>query len=403
MKKIYLLSLLSLLCWLLPLRSQHAFTSSPLQNKHLDKVAQQIGKFPQEKIHLHIDKGTYLTTDTIWIRAYLVHATFHTPLPASWYTYIELITPMDSVAQRIQLKARRRLFYGYIALSDTLPDGEYTLQAYTNYMANTSKDYFFRRKIKIVSPAWDNIKMKATTEEIDKKKSRLVFQLERNDSLLFPPRFDALLKNEKASVRKDKRQENQLNIEFTKKNIETNKKFHLRLFDREGNNYERFLPVTTDKEEYNVFFYPEGGYLINGDSCRIAFKALGTSRNTVDLSLCIRDETGDSITSSSTLSEGMGIFEIKSKSGKQYYAHCTNRYGMTKTVTLPLSRSDSYSLRVETSDSTFRVHLQTPASTVSQQLYLIAHVRGAIVSSRLWKDPETDLIFDKKTFPAGII
>lgn len=403
MKNKYLLSLITLLCYFLPLKSQYTPGSSPLLNEHLDKIAHQITQFPQEKLHLHIDKGTYLTTDTIWLRAYLVHATFHTPLPVSWYTYVELVNPMDSVAQRIQIKARRRLFYGYIPLSGNLPDGDYTLRAYTDYMAHTDNDYFFKRKIRIVSPEWGNLKIKATTKETGKKKSQLIFHLERNDSLFSLQTLDALLKEENAIARKDKKQENLFNMEFTEKAILANKSFHLRLTDHQGNKYERFLPVTTDKEPFNVSLYPEGGYLIDGNSCRVAFKALGASGNAVDISLRIHDESGDSITSSSTSSGGMGIFELVPKNGKRYFAHCTNRYGMTHIIALPASRNELYGLRVTTSDSAFHIHLQVPASSIPQPLYLIAHVRGAIVSSLLWKDPKTDIILDKNSFPAGIV
>lgn len=402
MKTKYLLLLVLLSSYFLPVRSQYTpAITSPLQKEHFDKAAYQIAQYPQEKLHLHIDKSTYLTTDTIWLRAYLVHATFHTPFPASWYTYIDLITPTHTIAKRIQLKARRRLFYGYIALTDTMPDGDYILRAYTDYMTKTSKDYFFERKIKIVSPAWGNIKMKVTTEENNPKKSQLVFQLERTDSLLSLSHINASLRREKVSVLKQK--ENQFTLEFKKKRITTDHSFHLRLTDRQGNRYERFLPIATDKEPYDVSFYPEGGYLIEGNSCRVTFKALGISGNSADVSLCIRDETGDSITSSSTLYEGIGVFEFTPKSSKKYYAHCTNRYNMTKTIALPLVRNDHYGLRVEASDSAFHIHLQKPAASVPRGLYLIAHVRGAIVSSRLWIDPEKDIILDKKSFPEGII
>lgn len=183
--------------------------------------------------------------------------------------------------------------------------------------------------------------------------------------------------------------------------METNRSFRLRLTDQLGNKYERFLPIATDKEQYNVFFYPEGGSLVNGVSNRIAIKAIGNSGNTTPLSLCIRDDAGDSLTVATTKTSGMGVFEIVPQNGKQYYAHCMNLYGTSKIIPLPNAHS-SYGLRIEATDSTFQAHLQTSTAGISQPLYLIAHVRGAIVSSQLWKTSKQILFSTRNFSPKGL-
>ncbi|MDR2586421.1 MAG: TonB-dependent receptor, partial [Prevotellaceae bacterium] len=53
----------------------------------------QLSLFPQEKLHLHIDKSYYLSGEKIWFRAYLVDATTHKPTTDSRFVYIELINP----------------------------------------------------------------------------------------------------------------------------------------------------------------------------------------------------------------------------------------------------------------------------------------------------------------------
>ena len=184
------------------------------------------------------------------------------------HIYIELINPLGAIVERIQLKARRRLFFGHIALSDTLPDGDYTLRAYTDYMANTTKDYLFKRKIKIISPKWGNVKMKVTTKGTTPNSSQLIFQFNHNDSLFSVHHLEAILKKGKSHIPERQKRKDQFEVEFTEKVMETNRSFRLRLTDRLDNKYERFLPIATDKEQYNVFFYPEGGSLVNGVSNR---------------------------------------------------------------------------------------------------------------------------------------
>ena len=56
----------------------------------------QLSIFPQEKVYLHTDKGTYLAGDTLWFRSYIVDAALHKPL-CDKYIYVELVNPLDSI------------------------------------------------------------------------------------------------------------------------------------------------------------------------------------------------------------------------------------------------------------------------------------------------------------------
>lgn len=60
--------------------------------------------YPQEKIHLHMDKSHYVSGEKIWFRIYLVDAFSHLPETASRYVYVELINPVDSVVSRIKIR-----------------------------------------------------------------------------------------------------------------------------------------------------------------------------------------------------------------------------------------------------------------------------------------------------------
>ena len=92
--------------------------------------------------------------------------------------------------------------------------------------------------------------------------------------------------------------------------------------DTDDNVYRRYLPVSTRNEDYDITFYPEGGYLLNGQDCRIAFKAMGHTGNAADISLDIVDETGEVVSSARTLHEGMGLFVLTPEAGKSYIAKC---------------------------------------------------------------------------------
>ena len=61
-----------------------------------NRFVTQLSVFPQEKVYLHIDKGTYMAGDTLWFRSYIVDATLHSPLHDK-YIYVELVNPLDSI------------------------------------------------------------------------------------------------------------------------------------------------------------------------------------------------------------------------------------------------------------------------------------------------------------------
>ena len=103
----------------------------------------QLGVFPQEKIHLHTDRDYYVPGERIWLKAYVVDALTHLFPTYSRYVYIELINSGDSLISRVMLRPENDMFYGHIFLSEIMPEGNYTLRAYTLYMENLGDGYFF--------------------------------------------------------------------------------------------------------------------------------------------------------------------------------------------------------------------------------------------------------------------
>lgn len=118
--------------------------------------------YPQEKIHLHLDRDIYVPGENIWFKAYLVDAETHLSLTYSRYVYVELINSSDSLVSRVMIRPERGVHHGHIFLSEVIPEGYYTLRAYTRYMQNKGEDYFFERSIRIG-------KIKTAEEEAVKK------------------------------------------------------------------------------------------------------------------------------------------------------------------------------------------------------------------------------------------
>lgn len=116
------------------------------------KLDTQCNIFPQEKLHLHLDKSIYIPGDTIWFKAYLVDAAYHLPTSNSRYVYTELINQEDSIISRVMIRPDSlNILHGYLPVATNMISGDYNIRAYTAYMENY-KDYFFQKKIHILSP-----------------------------------------------------------------------------------------------------------------------------------------------------------------------------------------------------------------------------------------------------------
>ena len=126
--------------------AQKLITSDAVQ----DSIVKQLAAFPQEKIHIHTDRTMYVPGEKIWFKAYIVDAVLHQSPTFSQYAYIELIDSSDSLVHRVMVCGDEYgLFHGYIFLSELIPEGDYTLRAYTRYMENLGDDYFFKKHIRI--------------------------------------------------------------------------------------------------------------------------------------------------------------------------------------------------------------------------------------------------------------
>lgn len=106
---------------------------------------------PREKIYVHFDKSTYLSTDTIWFKAYLVNASLNTPSEISKLIYTELINEDGEVIQSLSLPTTFGLTWGSFAINpEKFKPGNYTFRAYTNWMQNFESTHFFKKDLKII-------------------------------------------------------------------------------------------------------------------------------------------------------------------------------------------------------------------------------------------------------------
>ena len=113
--------------------------------------------FPQEKIHIHFDKESYLPGETIWFKAYL----FEENLPSERSTnfYAALYDEKGKMVQQQISPIFNSSSDGYFIIPDSLQSVQLICRAYTTWMLNFDTCMLFTQVIKIISnntPAENN-------------------------------------------------------------------------------------------------------------------------------------------------------------------------------------------------------------------------------------------------------
>ncbi len=119
-----------------------------IQNRFKD----QREKILQEKIYVHVDRPQYITGETMWFKIYYVDGTRHRALDLSKVCYLEIIDDIGTSVAQTKVKITRGGGNGSLFIPATMNTGNYTVRAYTNWMKNTSPEYFFHTNITIINP-----------------------------------------------------------------------------------------------------------------------------------------------------------------------------------------------------------------------------------------------------------
>jgi TonB-dependent SusC/RagA subfamily outer membrane receptor len=174
LKKIRTLIFLILITLLLP---GYDVPSDPQVVKIIQQLAKFRTQYRQQKVHLQTDKDVYMASENIWIKSYLIEATYFLADSVSKEVFVDLIDFNNQPVRTIIIRNKNGFGQGYITINDSLIEGHYQLRAYTNWMRNFDSEYFFTKNIVIKNPNFENIvttnKLKEI-KQINRKKERLI-------------------------------------------------------------------------------------------------------------------------------------------------------------------------------------------------------------------------------------
>ncbi|MFN7043784.1 MAG: hypothetical protein ACK4M1_01195 [Flavobacterium sp.] len=124
------------------------------QNNGKDKIDQAILKYyemDRENIHLHFNKTTYLSNETIWFKGYVIEKKESKLNFQTTNVFVRLVDDKNTEISNQLFFASNGTVIGQIKITESLPSGDYYIHTYTNYMNNFLENESTVQKIKIIN------------------------------------------------------------------------------------------------------------------------------------------------------------------------------------------------------------------------------------------------------------
>lgn len=133
-----------------------------------------------------------------------------------------------------------------------------------------------------------------------------------------------------------------------------------------------------DKEDTAIRFFPEGGWMIEGLTNRVAFEITGRYAEDIK-EIFITNEKEDTVAIASPSLHGKGLFSFLPQPGMRYEAHLPN---IRQTYPLPQCKERGFALSTEHRDGKFRIrmaHNLTEKEASAHQWFIVLHREGELI------------------------
>ena len=291
---------------------------------------------PQEKVYVHMDNTCYQVGDTIWFSAYTRRTDTGAPSNVSGVLYVELYGQEGYLVERKLIQMRDGQGEGFFALNGTAQyAGLHELRAYTRWQLN-----------------WGGY---------DRKHSPWAFKW-----------FDSR--------------------ELERAYFRDYAKLYIRVFpvyDRPGEpgdftrdvtlrGKRRYFRRNRDKRRLTLSLFPEGGGLVVGQPCRMAFEAAWDDGEWVDGWLhCGGD-------SARVVNRGRGVITLTPATGRKQKVTFVAADGTRAKAELPQADTLGVALRVEQVSTGWRAHLRhTPNLPANSIAMTLMHEGRTVAFSRV--------------------
>ena len=295
----------------------------------LERLADRLQRFgeaiPQEKVFLHMDNRSYFLGDTIWFAAYTRKTNTGTPSRMSRVLYAELWNHDGYLVERKLVEMRDGKGSGFFALPDTLYSGFFELRAYTRWQLNWGQTEHFH--------AWSSeywFYNKAMAKDFFRDYDKLY-------SRVFP-------------VYDHPKEPGDYTQDMTLRPLR-------RYFRSDPKPVETLLSI-----------FPEGGNLVAGADCRIAFEAATSEGEVLEGTLEVRDKKKQVVCNSRTENRGRGTFVFRPEEGQEYEAEFTATDGRKARQTIKPVKAEGVTMQANRQGEEWNFSIQAQGEASRQPL-----------------------------------
>ncbi|MDR0699539.1 MAG: hypothetical protein LBG28_10040 [Tannerella sp.] len=367
-------------------------------------IYKQLMIFPQEKIYIQTDKPYYMAGETVFCRLFLLDACFHAPFPESRYVYVELIDQNGSVEVRRKLRPENGiLYYDAFKLSGHMAQGYYKIRAYTRLMENCGVENFYSKPVFVIAENNERLKMEMNVSAPDERRTRVELRfVNAGTGAVAPPAGLFLQFNGQKQTTSEKMDDGVYAFELPLSDEDRERSLYVEaLNENDSVVFKQFdiVPYTGDSIE--LTFYPEGGYLVEGQPNVVAFKALFKDGRPASVRGNIVATDRTILTQFSTVHEGMGRFFLLPEKGQTCYAEYESG-NIRRRTQLPDFKRNPFALHCVWKNDQLLISVNREKDASLSNMYLLVHCRGDMLYFGQWNEDRTILALEKEALRTGV-
>lgn len=338
-----------------------AQTANPATLQDWAARAEKFGQsIPQEQVFIHMDNTCYFLGDTIFYKAYVRRSDSGLPSKISGLLYAELLNQDGFLVERQQIELTDGMGIGSFCLLDTLYGGYYELRAYTRWQLNWGE--IERPHTKIAEQWFFNKKM--------------AYQFYRDYEKLYSRVFPVYDKPQKPG-------------EY----------YH----DMTLRPLRRIYKAENAPPEAQLKCYPEGGNLVAGTQCRIAFEANDDEGKHLEGQIAVSDSKGNKVAEGKTDVRGRVAITLAPNDGEKYKATFTWKHGKAETE-LPEVQADGCGIHVAQAEDAVKVTVSPRGIAAQEELGLsVMHQGKQLFFAPLEKGETIQPALNTEEWPTGVI
>ncbi|MDN3585429.1 hypothetical protein QWY86_02035 [Pedobacter aquatilis] len=337
-------------------------------------------------LFVHFDKNVYTNNDQVWFTGYLLKSI--TNLDSYNTLYLSLVSDADSsVVLQQKFLIDKGFAYGGFNLPDSIQSGSYKFVANTNIKLNGKPDAEFIQPIVIkssrINPLTANLSVFKINDEKTGNGTVLLKALTSDNRFIADAEVSYIIGKGNQILQKGKLITSvigEIMINYPSAQITADNNLISVIVKKDKYlRYEKIELPINNRYQFQVNFYPEGGYLVSGVESKVGWEIKDFEGAAISAKAIIyaNDKILDTI---STNSFGMGSFYLLPKVNVKYVVKLINENALLGNYMLPDHLNYGANIKFTSAIGNNELRLSIEGNA-TQKVHLIVHDYERLYSS----------------------